>query len=225
MVLIVGVHKVVCTCGKEMRRTGGVFGGDYPSQDTYYCDDCKKHVIITTPKQEDQEDFVKRLQQYDTVEVETLNKIAFFIKRIWYRNKDGVPHIRDFGAPCFYFEPGPPDLNVFSDCGCDTDGHYLCMECQHRRQVYNCPSDCIHQLRAGGPWDNPEIGGCAIDERLPGNCTLEEDDTLPLCPHYQRLAAISETGDEVMGHKIKLEPSPRQRDTGAGWGPDGNVPV
>lgn len=62
MVLIVGVRKVVCTCGKEMERKGGVFGGHYASQDSYYCADCQKHVIIITPNQEDQEDFVRRLQ-------------------------------------------------------------------------------------------------------------------------------------------------------------------
>jgi len=61
--MIVGVRSVVCTCGSEMRRTGGVFGGDTPSQDTYYCDKCQKHVIIITPKQEAQEEFVKELRR------------------------------------------------------------------------------------------------------------------------------------------------------------------
>jgi len=134
-----------------------------------------------------------------------MNRIAFVIKRIWYRNKDGVPHIRDFDNPCFYYEPSIPDLNVFPDCGCDTDGHYLCRECQHRRQAYYCPSDCIHQLEAGGSWDNPEVGGCALDDKLPAGMSFEQDSSLPICPHYQRLAAISETGDEVMGHKLNIQ--------------------
>ena len=61
MVLTVGVHQVVCTCREEMKRKGGVFGGVYASQDSYYCSSCQKHVIIITPHQEDQVDFVKRL--------------------------------------------------------------------------------------------------------------------------------------------------------------------
>ena len=58
--MIVGVKKVVCTCWKDMRRTGGVFGAEVTT-DTYYCDDCQKHIIVVTPKREAQEEFAKRL--------------------------------------------------------------------------------------------------------------------------------------------------------------------
>ena len=60
MVLITGVKKVVCTCEQEMVRTGGHFGGDGPVTDTYYCNGCKKHVIVVTPNQVEQDDFVER---------------------------------------------------------------------------------------------------------------------------------------------------------------------
>jgi len=58
--MILGVKKVICTCGKDMRRTGGVFGSEI-IQDTYYCDDCQKHIIVITPKTKEQEEFVERV--------------------------------------------------------------------------------------------------------------------------------------------------------------------
>ena len=36
----------------------------------------------------------------------------------------GTPGLRDRDAPCFAFEPGQPSGD------CETDGHYLCHECQ-----------------------------------------------------------------------------------------------
>lgn len=61
MTNIVGVKKVVCTCGEDMRRTGGVFGGEMTT-DTYYCDDCQKHIIVVTPKREEQVEFVLKIR-------------------------------------------------------------------------------------------------------------------------------------------------------------------
>lgn len=54
--MIVGVKGVVCTCGKDMERLGGVFGGKITT-DTYYCSGCQKHVIVATPRAEKQEEF------------------------------------------------------------------------------------------------------------------------------------------------------------------------
>lgn len=59
--ITIGVDKVVCTCGEDMRRTGGVFGGAVMS-DTYYCSNCKKHVVVVTPKEEEQVDFALRME-------------------------------------------------------------------------------------------------------------------------------------------------------------------
>ena len=59
--MIVGIKSAVCTCGKEMDRVGGALGGAYASQDSYYCADCQKHVIVVTPNQEEQADFSNRL--------------------------------------------------------------------------------------------------------------------------------------------------------------------
>jgi hypothetical protein len=57
----VGVNKVICTCGEEMTRTGGVWGGEITSS-TYYCYHCQKHVVVVTPKEEDQKEFVQELK-------------------------------------------------------------------------------------------------------------------------------------------------------------------
>ena len=59
--MIVGVKKVICTCEKEMRRTGGSFGGGEQTTDTYYCDACQKHVVVVTPNHKDQEEFTERM--------------------------------------------------------------------------------------------------------------------------------------------------------------------
>lgn len=60
--MIVGVKSVICTCGRVMKRTGGVFGGDPSATDTYYCTTCRKHVIVVTPKKEEQEEFAQRVK-------------------------------------------------------------------------------------------------------------------------------------------------------------------
>ena len=60
--MIVGVKSVICTCGRVMKRTGGTFGGDGPTTDTYYCSSCKKHVIIVTPIQEEQTEFANQIK-------------------------------------------------------------------------------------------------------------------------------------------------------------------
>jgi len=51
---------------------------------------------------------------------------------------------------------------------------------------YNCPVNCTFLLESGGSFDNPTIGGCAIDETLPEGADLEPDDTRPMCPYYQK---------------------------------------
>lgn len=42
MTKIAGVHNVVCTCGRDMVRTGGVYGSTIMS--TYACRSCGKAV-------------------------------------------------------------------------------------------------------------------------------------------------------------------------------------
>ncbi|KSV16175.1 hypothetical protein DA01_08795 [Dehalococcoides mccartyi] len=53
---------------------------------------------------------------------------------------------------------------------------------------YNCPRDCENQLIAGGKFDNPQPGGCYVDDKFPDDIpiTLEEDNNLPLCPFYEK---------------------------------------
>ena len=62
--MIVGVKKVICTCEKEMRRTGGCFGKEQMT-DTYYCNNCQKHIIVVTPNPKDQKEFAERVIRLD----------------------------------------------------------------------------------------------------------------------------------------------------------------
>ncbi len=57
--MTVGASKVICACGNTMKRTGGVFGEIV--QEAHFCDNCRKHVVVVTPKQEKQEEFAERL--------------------------------------------------------------------------------------------------------------------------------------------------------------------
>lgn len=62
--MLLGVKKVICTCEREMRRTGGTFGDDrFPDKSTYYCSDCGKHVIVLSPNTKAQEEFRDELQE------------------------------------------------------------------------------------------------------------------------------------------------------------------
>lgn len=60
--MIVGVKKVVCTCGKEMERTGGVFGDGTPTIDTYLCFDCGNAVNVVTLSQEESNRLTKEIR-------------------------------------------------------------------------------------------------------------------------------------------------------------------
>ncbi len=111
-----------------------------------------------------------------------MNKLLFQILYLRYHGKDGVPHIRDFNSPCHDFEYGK--RLPFADCG--TDGHYLCGECRNQRLAYDCPTDCKNLLDSGGPWDNPNPGGCAVEDKLPPGISLEIDSAFPTCPYYEQ---------------------------------------
>lgn len=57
--MIVGVKRVICTCETEMIRTGGVFGVETTSS-TYYCEGCRKYVLVLTPNEKKQKDFRRK---------------------------------------------------------------------------------------------------------------------------------------------------------------------
>ncbi len=44
---------------------------------------------------------------------------------------DGVPSVRSMESPCPAYSPRRARLGDWA--GCETDGHYLCQECCHRR--------------------------------------------------------------------------------------------
>lgn len=56
-------------------------------------------------------------------------------------------------------------------------------------EAYHCPPDCRFSIPSGGSPDNPEIGGCAVVDKLPLAFEYDNDPSLPLCPEYQALAA------------------------------------
>lgn len=71
------------------------------------------------------------------------------------RPLDGTLGIRDVDAPCYEFEPyGQPNEHSPGEGACETDGHYLCVECKHislravRRRTDRC-EDCGMGLGAG----------------------------------------------------------------------------
>jgi hypothetical protein len=50
---------------------------------------------------------------------------------------------------------------------------------------YNCRKDCHFLVPNGGQWDNPEVGGCWIEDIFPPNSRFEENDPkLAQCPYY-----------------------------------------
>jgi len=55
---IVGVKTVICTCGKEMVRTGGVFGPDL-FMDSYLCLNCPKVVNVITLSEDEAERMIE----------------------------------------------------------------------------------------------------------------------------------------------------------------------
>lgn len=60
--------------------------------------------------------------------------IAEFAYRRWSEGLPepvGVPFRRDPEAPCTAYEPRKWKLQDWDDC--ETDGHYLCGECCHRK--------------------------------------------------------------------------------------------
>lgn len=52
---------------------------------------------------------------------------------------DGVPTVRSMDAPCPGYSPRKPHLYDWQDC--ETDGHYLCGECCHRK--VKAPEDAL----------------------------------------------------------------------------------
>lgn len=58
MVRIVGVESVICTCGKEMKRTGGTLGWECDSS-TYYCKHCKKVVNVIVLPEDKTNEFIE----------------------------------------------------------------------------------------------------------------------------------------------------------------------
>lgn len=57
---------------------------------------------------------------------DALANLTEWVPKLGPRVPDGIPHVRDAGAPCEYFVPGTPAGNG----ACLGDGHYLCQECE-----------------------------------------------------------------------------------------------
>lgn len=64
--------------------------------------------------------------------------VALFAYRRWSKGSPdatmpvGVPGNRDPEHPCTAYAPRPFELPDWNDC--ETDGHYLCRDCVHRKR-------------------------------------------------------------------------------------------
>lgn len=81
------------------------------------------------------------------------------------RIPDGEPGIRDVDAPCEAFEPAGAPWQIADGSGtCQTDGHHMCVECNHidlatlRHRRDQC-GDC------GAPLVNVNASGEACSAR------------------------------------------------------------
>jgi len=59
-------------------------------------------------------------------EVPIFGTVALLWRPVLFDPHFGKPGIRDSDHPCSGFEPGDPGTG-----SCDTDGHYMCLECKH----------------------------------------------------------------------------------------------
>lgn len=55
-----------------------------------------------------------------------------YMKRVPVPHPDGIPYERDPQAPCEFYEPFKRKGRWYFD-DCDTDGHYLCDKCIHKK--------------------------------------------------------------------------------------------
>ncbi|MBA7618483.1 hypothetical protein ES703_25810 [subsurface metagenome] len=72
------------------------------------------------------------------------------------------------------------------------------------QEAYNCPTNCRHNIPSGGPVDNPEVGGCAVEDQIPPESRYELDPKLPLCPKFE-IAVEEETAEERAVLEADLE--------------------
>ena len=62
-------------------------------------------------------------------------------------------------------------------------------------EAYHCPPDCRFSIPSSGPWDNPNIGGCAVSDKIPLKSRYENNPSLPVCPEYQVAPDIQDPPD------------------------------
>ena len=79
-------------------------------------------------------------------------------------------------------------------------------------EAYNCPPDCRFSIPSGGPMNNPDIGGCAVEDKIPPESRYETDPLLPVCPEYQvttdQVTTTSEEEPEVKVIRTDLPERP-----------------
>lgn len=77
-----------------------------------------------------------------TINIPTLSDAWLWLARLGYRRYSasqkasgikptGIPGNRDPDNPCTGYEPRPKKLGDWGNC--DTDGHYMCASCCHRK--------------------------------------------------------------------------------------------
>lgn len=53
------------------------------------------------------------------------------------------------------------------------------------QEEYHCPADCVFYRPSGGPWDNPEIGGCAKEGGVPSDGSFQNNPSLGTLAMYE----------------------------------------
>jgi len=71
----------------------------------------------------------------------------------------------------------------------EAEGETVLLETIKEAEAYHCPPDCRFCIPSGGSGDNPEIGGCAVGDKIPLAFSYDNNPLLPLCPQYQGLPA------------------------------------
>ena len=80
-------------------------------------------------------------------------------------------------------------------------------------EAYNCPPDCRFSIPSDGSADNPEVGGCAVEDKIPLESRYENDPSLPICPEFQLPAPPEEElepEDQVIRTDLPERPDPKR---------------
>jgi hypothetical protein len=98
-----------------------------------------------------------------------LMRFAYHRATILNRVPDGIPTVRSMQAPCPGYSPRRAIPTDWTDC--ETDGHYLCQECCHRRPEGPLTYVERLKLRTGSPSEDTSTHSWVCN---PGYCATKD---------------------------------------------------